>query len=1303
MKGKKRNGRLIKTTMAGAVAVSLVAPSFVTVQAQETENGTANTVEEKKKRANLKAGSKTVTVTSNNFLDYFQLGGTNASYDKSTGTVTLTEDAANQVGNFYLKDKIDLSQDFTLQGQINLGNKNQSQGGADGMGFAFHPGNIDELGYSGAALGISGLPNAFGFKFDTYFNGTIDAGVKTYDDPAGFEDTTFGGFVYTEPDGWGGMYTGRNDEAGKPKVISDPVNNGFEAVVFSYSAATKTMTVTYDGKTWSKDITSWMNSGGGTTAYAFSVSASTGTNYNMHQFKINSFQYTSAFGVVKVQYKDLATGNDLAPEEILQGDIGEDYSTTKKTFTDYTFVRVEGNETGQFAEEDQTVTYYYSDSSNAAPQVTANDKTIHVKEGLDLATLATATDKEDGNLTDSIVITGTVNNQVPGDYPITYTVTDSGGKTTSQTITVHVINDAPVIEAENQTIKTGTTFNPLDYATATDTEDGDSTSKITVKENTVDTTTPGEYKVVYEVIDDTGAVATKEIKVTVIQGNEAPVITAEDKTIHVKESITLKDLATALDVEDGDLTSDIQISGTVDNLVPGDYPITYTVTDSEGKTATKTITVHVINDAPTIAAEDQVVAFGSEFDPLAYATAADTEDGTITNKIRVKENTVDTSRPGEYKVVYEVTDDTGAKATKEIKVTVTNEPPVITAVDQTLPFGSEFDPTKYATAEDKEDGSLTDKIKVTENTVNPQIPGEYKVKYEVTDAAGATTTKEIKVTITNEAPEIEAEDQTIAFGSTFDPLDYATAKDKEDGNLTDEIKVTENTVNPQIPGEYTVKYEVTDAAGVTTTKEIKVTVTNEAPEIQVPDTIEVHGTVFDPLTYATATDKEDGDITSQLKVIENTVDTSTPGTYTVTYEVTDATGVTTTKTVQVLVQNDAPTITAEDQVVPFGSEFDPFAYATAADTEDGDLTGELEVLENHVDTTTPGEYTVKYKVTDTAGATTTKEIKVTVTNEAPEIKAEDQTIPFGSKFDPLDYATAKDKEDGDLTDEIKVTENTVNPLVPGEYKVKYEVTDAAGVTTTKEITVHVTNEAPVIQADDEIDINGTSFDPLDYATATDKEDGNLTNKIVVLENNVDPTTTGDYTVTYEVTDAAGVVTTKTITVHVKNDPPEIEAEDQVIAKGSQFDPLAFVTALDKQDGVIDSKVRVIESTVDTSTPGTYKVVYEVTDAAGVTTRKEIQVIVTESEQPADNDASNDANSDANGESNSGANGESNSGANSKANDELTVTGNTEQSEDSRVRKAADKLPETGDQSGKALPIIGLGLAAVSAFLFRRKK
>ena len=77
----------------------------------------------------------------------------------------------------------------------------------------------------------------------------------------------------------------------------------------------------------------------------------------------------------------------------------------------------------------------------------------------------------------------------------------------------------------------------------------------------------------------------------------------------------------------------------------------------------------------------------------------------------------------------------------------TNTKPVITASDKTIYVGDSFDPKAGVTATDPEDGNITNKLKVTTNTVNVNTPGTYKVVYSVTDSRNKTTTKEIKVTV----------------------------------------------------------------------------------------------------------------------------------------------------------------------------------------------------------------------------------------------------------------------------------------------------------------------------------------------------------------------------------------------------------------------------------------------------------------------------------------------------------------------------------------------------------------------------
>ena len=163
------------------------------------------------------------------------------------------------------------------------------------------------------------------------------------------------------------------------------------------------------------------------------------------------------------------------------------------------------------------------------------------------------------------------------------------------------------------------------------------------------------------------------------------------------------------------------------------------------------------------------------------------------------------------------------------------------------------------------------------------------------------------------------------------------------------------------------------------------------------------------------------------------------------------------------------------------------------------------------------------------------------------------------------------------------------------------------------------NTAPTISAND-VTLNvGDTFDPLANVTATDKEDGTITlTKDNIVANDVDTSKAGTYHVTYKVTDKNGASAKKTITVTVKqntgdlNSAPIISANDVTLNVGDMFDPLANVTATDKEDGTITlTKDNIVANDVDTSKAGTYHVTFRIVDKNGAITEKTITVTVKE--------------------------------------------------------------------------------------------
>ena len=280
---------------------------------------------------------------------------------------------------------------------------------------------------------------------------------------------------------------------------------------------------------------------------------------------------------------------------------------------------------------------------------------------------ATATDNIDGDITSSIITSGTVDTSSTGSYTIDYSISDATGNSASVTRTVVVYQDttAPIITLTGSStiyLEAGVTFTDPG-ATAEDDEDGDITSLITTS-GTVDTSIEGTYTIVYTVLDssDNSASATRTITV---DDTIAPVISLiGDATITIEFGTAFTDPgATATDNIDGDITSSITTSGTVDSSIAGTYTIVYSVMDSGDNSASVTRTIVVPDTtAPVIALTGSTISLyvGATFtDP--GATASDNEDGNLTSSI-ITSGSVDTSTVGTYSITYSVSDAAGNSA-----------------------------------------------------------------------------------------------------------------------------------------------------------------------------------------------------------------------------------------------------------------------------------------------------------------------------------------------------------------------------------------------------------------------------------------------------------------------------------------------------------------------------------------------------------------------------------------------------------------------------------------------------------------
>ena len=266
--------------------------------------------------------SNSVVVTKDNFNDHMNVSGS-AVYDPKTGIVTLTPDEKSKKGAISLNTRLDSNRSFRFDGKVNLGNRYEGFhnstddfDGGDGIGFAFSPGDRGEIGKEGAAVGIGGLKNAFGFKLDTFHNTSPPKGdAKANKDPSSMIGKgAFGAFVSTDTNG---VATTDVNSASPLKV--QPTDNSLQDFVIDYNGDTKVMTVTYAGQTWTKNMSDWIKRSGSTT-FSLSMTVSTGGAKNLQQVQFGTFEYTQS-ATAQVRYVDANTGKDIIPPKTYAGEV----------------------------------------------------------------------------------------------------------------------------------------------------------------------------------------------------------------------------------------------------------------------------------------------------------------------------------------------------------------------------------------------------------------------------------------------------------------------------------------------------------------------------------------------------------------------------------------------------------------------------------------------------------------------------------------------------------------------------------------------------------------------------------------------------------------------------------------------------------------------------------------------------------------------------------------------------------------------------------------------------------------------
>ena len=503
--------------------------------------------------------------------------------------------------------------------------------------------------------------------------------------------------------------------------------------------------------------------------------------------------------------------------------------------------------------------------------------------------------------------------------------------------------------------------------------------------------------------------------------------------------------------------------------------------------------------------------------------------------------------------------------------------------------------------------------------------GNYTVSYGVSDAAGNKARAVVrKVTVEDTTGPVVTlnGDEAVtheAGGSYKDG--GASATDVVDGAVSVQ---TSGDVNQNKPGSYTLVYSAVDSLGNVSAKKVRTVKVQDTtgPVIALKGEVLVTHEAGSSYTDsgASAVDVVDGDLSGDVDVV-STVDVSKPGSYTVSYGVSDAAGNKAKEVVRKVTVEDTrgPVITLKGEALvthEAGSSYTD-SGASAVDMVDGDLSGEVDVVST-VDVSKPGSYTVSYGVSDAAGNKAREVVrKVRVVDTTPPVinlKGEVLvTHEAGSSYKD-GGASATDVVDGDLSGDVDVV-STVNMGRPGVYTVSYGVSDAAGNkarAVVRKVTVEDTTGPVVTLNGDEAVTHEAGGSYKDGgASATDVVDGVVS---VQTSGDVNQNKPGSYTLVYSAVDSLGNVSAKKErTVKVQDTTGAVikPKGDMTVTHeaGSSYKD-SGASAVDVVDGDLSGEVDVV-STVDVSKPGVYTVSYGVSDAAGNKAREVVRKVKVE--------------------------------------------------------------------------------------------
>lgn len=397
------------------------------------------------------------------------------------------------------------------------------------------------------------------------------------------------------------------------------------------------------------------------------------------------------------------------------------------------------------------------------------------------------------------------------------------------------------------------------------------------------------------------------------------------------------------------------------------------------------------------------------------ATATDNVDGDISVNVVVGGDAVDVNIPGTYIVTYNVSDAAGNAATEIIRTVNISEPSNgCSGGISTFPYNEGFEGSTGGwtqNSEDDLDWTVLSGSTPSNNTgPSSAIQGSSYIYVEASGNGTGYPDKRAIITspcfdlngVTSASFDFQyhmfgaADMGTIDLEITIDEGITWTSIWSQSGNQGNQWNTQSVSLDAYVGSGAQLRFN--RFVGSTWQADIaidNIALTSAGPDIT-PPVITLNGpsavsvNVGDTYTEqgATATDNIDGNLTGSIVIGGDSVNTFVAGTYSVTYNVSDTSGNQAIELIRIVTVNPdtiAPIITLNGSSIINLIEGDSYTElgATATDNIDGDLTTNIVIGGDIVNTNSAGTYVVTYNVSDAAGNTANQVIRTVNVALAP--------------------------------------------------------------------------------------------------------------------------------------------------------------------------------------------------------------------------------------------------------------------------------------------------------------------------------